>query len=195
MTMPSVRAALRGLASLLLCCLALGMAQAQSLPQVRLSTSMGDIVVELYPAKAPKTVENFLQYVRDKHYDGTVFHRVIDGFMIQGGGFAADLTQKATRGPIVLEASNGLRNDRGTIAMARTSAPDTATAQFFINVVDNANLNAPLPDGHGYAVFGKVIQGMETVDRIRQVAVTNRGPFQNIPSSPVGIAKAQVIGP
>ncbi len=130
---------------------------AQAAPQVKLATSMGDIVVQLDPAKAPKTVENFLQYVRDKHYDGTIFHRVIDGFMVQGGGFTADMVQKPTRAPIPLEASNGLKNDTYTIAMARTGNPNSATAQFFINVKDNAMLNAPQPDGHGYAVFGKVV--------------------------------------
>ena len=156
---------------------------------------MGDIVLELYPDKAPKTVENFLQYVRDKHYDGTVFHRVIDSFMIQGGGFSPDLTQKATRAAIPLEASNGLKNQRGSIAMARTSVPNSATAQFFINVVDNANLNAPLPDGHGYAVFGKVIQGMETVDKIRAVPVAQKGGFQNVPATAVSIQSASIVKP
>ena len=127
-----------------------GAALAQSsAPKVRLNTSMGDIVLELYPDKAPKTVENFLQYVRDKHYDGTIFHRVMDGFMIQGGGFTGDFQQKDTRAPIALEAQNGLKNDRGTIAMARTANPNSATAQFFINVVNNTMLNAPNPDGHG----------------------------------------------
>lgn len=158
--------------------------------RVKLSTSMGDIVVELDAAKAPKTVENFLQYVADKHYDGTVFHRVIDGFMIQGGGFTPDLQQKATRAPIPLEARNGLRNDRGTIAMARTANPNSATSQFFINVVDNAGLNAPSPDGNGYAVFGKVVAGMDVVDKIRAVSTGNRGMFQNVPTTPVTIIKA-----
>ena len=159
-------------------------------PQVRLSTSMGDIVLELYPDKAPKTVENFLQYVRDKHYDGTIFHRVMDGFMIQGGGFNSDLQQKATRAPVVLEAQNGLKNDRGTIAMARTPNPNSATAQFFINVVNNAMLNAPNPDGHGYAVFGKVVQGMDTVDKIKGAATGNKGMHQNVPLQTITILKA-----
>ena len=158
--------------------------------KVRLNTSAGDIVLELYADKAPKSVENFLQYVRDKHYDGTVFHRVIDGFMIQGGGFTADLQQKPTRAPIPLEASNGLKNDRGTIAMARTPNPNSATAQFFINLVDNNALNAPSPDGHGYAVFGKVKSGMDVVEKIRGVAVGNQGPHQNVPKTPVTILKA-----
>ena len=159
-------------------------------PKVRLTTSMGDIVLELQPEKAPKTVDNFLQYVRDKHYDGTIFHRVMDGFMIQGGGFTADFQQKPTRAPIPLEATNGLKNDRGTIAMARTAHPNSATAQFFINVVDNAMLNAPNPDGYGYTVFGRVIQGMDAVDKIRTVAVGNKGPHQNVPTTPVTIIKA-----
>ena len=159
-------------------------------PRVRLATSLGDIVIELNAAKAPKTVENFIQYVNDKHYDGTVFHRVIDGFMIQGGGFTADLQQKPTRAPIALEASGGLKNDRGTIAMARTSNPNSATAQFFINVVDNANLNPPSPDGFGYAVFGKVVAGMDVVDKARAVATGNRGPYQNVPQTPITILKA-----
>ncbi len=159
-------------------------------PKVKIVTSMGEIVLELNPDKAPKTVENFLQYVKDKHYDGTIFHRVMDGFMIQGGGFTPDMSQKSVRSPIVLESSNGLKNDRGTIAMARTNVPNSATAQFFINVVNNNNLNAPLPDGHGYAVFGKVISGLETVDKIRQVATGNRGGHGNVPQSPILITSA-----
>ena len=162
----------------------------QANPKVRLSTSAGDIVLELYPEKAPKTVENFLQYVREQHYDGTIFHRVIDGFMIQGGGFTADFQQKATRAPIALEAANGLKNDRGTIAMARTGNPNSATAQFFINVVNNPMLNVPNPDGYGYAVFGKVVQGMDTVDKIKGVATGNKGMHQNVPTQNVTILKA-----
>lgn len=169
------------------------MAAAQTAPQVKLSTSQGDIVLELYPAKAPKTVENFLQYVKDKHYDGTVFHRVMDGFMIQGGGFTADMTQKPTRAPIALETSGGLTNDRGTIAMARTANPNSATAQFFINVVDNRMLNAPNPDGYGYTVFGKVVSGMDVVDKIKLVPITNKGPHQNVPATPVTINSATQI--
>lgn len=168
-----------------------GWAQASAeTTRVRLSTSVGDIVLELDAAKAPKTVENFVQYVKDKHYDGTVFHRVIDGFMIQGGGFTADMTQKPTRAPIPLESRNGLTNSRGTIAMARTPNPNSATAQFFINVVDNAMLNAPNPDGHGYAVFGKVVTGMDVVDKIKAVPVGNKGGHQNVPNTPVTIIKA-----
>ena len=157
---------------------------------VELHTTAGVITLELDDAKAPVTVENFLSYVRDGHYDGTVFHRVINNFMIQGGGFNADFQQKATRAPIPLEASNGLKNDRGTIAMARTQNPNSATAQFFINVVDNAALNAPNPDGHGYAVFGKVTAGMDVVDKIKLVPVGNQGMHQNVPKTPLTILKA-----
>lgn len=167
--------------------------QAQTAPKVKLATSMGDIVVQLDPAKAPKTVENFLAYVNDKHYDGTVFHRVMDGFMIQGGGFTADMQQKPTKPPIALEASNGLKNDTYTIAMARTSNPNSATSQFFINVKDNAMLNAPQPDGHGYAVFGKVVEGTAVVDKIKAVAVGNKGGHQNVPNTPVTITSATLV--
>jgi peptidyl-prolyl cis-trans isomerase A (cyclophilin A) len=165
-------------------------AQGTAAPRVKLNTSQGDIVLELYPDKAPKTVENFLQYVRDQHYDGTVFHRVISNFMIQGGGFTADLQQKPTRAPVALEASNGLKNDRGAIAMARTSNPNSATSQFFINTVNNANLNAPMPDGYGYTVFGKVVTGLDVVDKIRAVPVGDRGMHQNVPQTPITILKA-----
>ena len=167
--------------------------QAQTAPRVKLATSLGDIVVELNPAKAPKTVENFLKYVADKHYDGTIFHRVIDGFMVQGGGFTADMVQKPMRPPIPLEAANGLKNDTYTIAMARTNVPDSATAQFFINVKDNAMLNAPQPDGHGYAVFGKVVSGQEVVDKIKAVPTGNKGPFQDVPTTPVTITSATLL--
>ena len=166
---------------------------AQNAPRVKLATSLGDIVVELNPAKAPKTVENFLKYVADKHYDGTIFHRVIDGFMIQGGGFTPDMVQKPMRPPIPLEATNGLKNDTYTIAMARTNVPDSATAQFFINVKDNAMLNAPQPDGHGYAVFGKGVSGTEVVDKIKGVPTGNKGPFQNVPTTPVVITSATLV--
>ena len=162
-------------------------------PKVKIATSMGDIVVELNAEKAPKTVANFLQYVNDKFYDGTVFHRVIDGFMIQGGGFTPDMQQKPTRAPIPLEASNGLKNDNYTIAMARTGNPDSATAQFFINVNKNDSLNAPNPDGHGYAVFGKVVSGNEVVDKIKAVETANAGPHQNVPKTAVVIKSATVV--
>jgi peptidyl-prolyl cis-trans isomerase A (cyclophilin A) len=166
---------------------------AQNATRVVLQTSAGNITIELNAAKAPKSVENFLQYVKDKHYDGTIFHRVMDGFMIQGGGFTVDMSQKPTRGPVPLEASNGLRNDRGTIAMARTGNPNSATAQFFINVVDNAGLNAPSPDGYGYTVFGKVVDGMDTVDTIRKATTGNRGGHQNVPLQNIIINTAKVI--
>ena len=158
---------------------------------VKLATSLGDIVVQLDPEKAPKSTANFVQYVKDGHYNNTVFHRVIDGFMIQGGGFDADMKQKATRPTIPLESRNGLSNMRGTVAMARTSVPDSATSQFFINVVDNQRLDAAnSPDGNGYAVFGKVISGMEVVDKIRDVPVGDKAGHQNVPQQPVVIKKA-----
>ncbi len=167
---------------------------ADNAPKVKLATSMGDIVVQLNPEKAPKTVANFLQYVREKHYDGTIFHRVIGNFMIQGGGFTADLKQKPMHAPIPLEAANGLKNDKYTIAMARTNVPDSATTQFFINVKDNAMLNAPNPDGHGYAVFGKVVSGMDVVDKIKAVATGPGGPFPtDVPTTPVTITSATVV--
>ncbi|MCU4118765.1 peptidylprolyl isomerase [Variovorax sp. N23] len=162
-------------------------------PRVKLATSAGDIVVELAPEKAPKTVANFLQYVRDKHYDGTVFHRVIDGFMIQGGGFTADMRQKPTRAPVPLEASNGLKNARYTIAMARTGDPNSATSQFFINVKDNTMLDAPNPDGYGYTVFGKVVAGADVVDKIRAVQTGNKGGMQNVPLDTITIQSATVV--
>lgn len=167
--------------------------QAETSPRVKFQTSAGDIVVELYPDKAPKTVENFLQYVKDKHYDGTIFHRVMDNFMIQGGGMTADMSEKKTRSPIQLEARNGLKNDRGTIAMARTSDPNSATAQFFVNVVNNEALNAPSPDGFGYTVFGKVVGGIEVVDKIRKVPVGNKGMHQNVPSTTIVINSATLV--
>jgi peptidyl-prolyl cis-trans isomerase A (cyclophilin A) len=175
--------------------IAIGMsanALAQDMVKVKMSTSMGDIVLELDAAKAPKSVENFVQYAKDHHYDGTIFHRVIDGFMIQGGGFGIDMAQKPTRPPIPLESANGLKNDRGTIAMARTNAPHSATSQFFINIKDNPNLNAPLPDGNGYAVFGKVTSGMDVVDKIRTTAVGNKGGHQNVPVTPITINKVTI---
>ncbi len=166
-------------------------AAAQDAPRVKFSTSAGDIVVELYPDKAPKTVANFLQYVKDKHYDGTIFHRVIDNFMVQGGGYDSKYRQKPTRPPVVLEASNGLKNENGTIAMARTSDPNSATSQFFINVTDNAKLNAPSPDGFGYTVFGKVISGSETVEKIKATATGAGGPFaSDVPKKPIVINSA-----
>ena len=171
----------------------LAMAQDAAKPRVKFTTNMGEFIVELEPTKAPKTVENFLRYVADKHYEGTVFHRVIDGFMIQGGGFTADMQQKTNRAPIDLEAKNGLKNDRYTIAMARTGNPNSATSQFFINVANNDMLNAPQPDGHGYAVFGKVVQGQAVIDKIRTVPTGNRGMHQNVPTSAITITSAALI--
>jgi peptidyl-prolyl cis-trans isomerase A (cyclophilin A) len=163
-------------------------------PQVELRTSLGSITIELYPERAPATVKNFLQYVEDRFYDGTIFHRVIDGFMIQGGGFTRDLNVKPTRPPIPIESKNGLRNDTGTIAMARTRDPNSATAQFFINLVDNNDLNHPRPDGHGYAVFGKVVKGMETVNKVARMATETRSQHQNVPVKPVIIESARIVG-
>jgi cyclophilin family peptidyl-prolyl cis-trans isomerase len=164
-------------------------------PRVELKTNRGSIVIELNQAKAPKTVANFLQYVKDGHYDGTVFHRVIDGFMIQGGGFDKDMKQKKTRASIENEAANGLKNDYGTIAMARTPDPHSASAQFFINVKNNDFLNYrdPTPQGYGYTVFGKVVSGMEIVDRIAKVPTGNAGPHQNVPREPVVIESAVIL--
>lgn len=165
-------------------------AQAQT---VKLATSAGDIVVELDAAKAPKTVANFVEYVKAGHYDGTVFHRVIPNFMIQGGGMTADMKEKTTRAPIPLESGNGLDNVRGTIAMARTMDPNSATAQFFINVTDNGFLNkAQSRDGNGYAVFGKVVSGMDVVDKIRVVPTGTKGMHRDVPLQPVTINKATV---
>jgi peptidyl-prolyl cis-trans isomerase A (cyclophilin A) len=168
------------------------MGVAQTAPQVLFKTSLGEFTVEVYPNKAPKTVDNFLRYVKDKHYDGTVFHRVMDGFMVQGGGFTADMKQKPTRAPVALEAMNGLKNEIGTIAMARTSDPNSATSQFFINVVNNPGLNAPQPDGYGYTVFGKVVAGMDVVDKIRAAPVGNQGMFQNVPRTPITIVSVNL---
>lgn len=162
-------------------------------PRVAFETSEGTIVVELAPQAAPKTVENFLTYVKAGHYNGTVFHRVIPTFMIQGGGFTADMKQKPTRAPIQLESKNGLKNERGSVAMARTSDPDSATSQFFINVVDNARLDYPSFDGNGYAVFGKVVEGMDVVDKIKGVATDSRGGHQNVPITPVVIKSAKIV--
>lgn len=166
-------------------------------PQVEFKTTMGTITLELYPDKAPKTVENFLQYVKDGHYKGVIFHRVIPNFMIQTGGFSVDFVEKKTRAPIQNEANNGLKNDTGTIAMARTPNPNSASAQFFINLKNNEFLNhtAPTPQGWGYAVFGKVVKGMDVVNKIAAVE-TGPGPVmphQDVPRKPVVIEDAKVI--
>jgi cyclophilin family peptidyl-prolyl cis-trans isomerase len=162
---------------------------------VLLKTSMGDIKVELYPDKAPITVQNFLDYVKAGYYDGTVFHRVIPNFMIQGGGFGADLKEKpGQRASIKNESSNGLKNDTGTLAMARTSAPDSASSQFFINLKDNGFLNREsAADKVGYAVFGKVVEGMDVVRKIEKVQTTTKGSYENAPAEPVTIQSAKVV--
>jgi len=157
---------------------------------ITLSTSHGDIVIELDHEKAPKTCANFEQYVRDGHYDGTIFHRVIGNFMIQGGGFLPDMTQKPTRDPIENEAANGLSNVTGSIAMARTMAPHSASAQFFINVKDNGFLDHPGQDGWGYCVFGKVTEGMDVVEKIKGVDTGNKAGHSDVPIEPVVIEKA-----
>ena len=177
----------------LACATAMAQDKAPAGVRVLLATSAGDITLQLDAERAPKSVANFLDYVKAGHYNGTVFHRVIDGFMIQGGGFTPDMAQKPTRAPIALEARNGLKNERGTIAMARTSAPDSATSQFFINVVDNPRLDYPNPDGNGYAVFGKVVAGMDVVDKIRAVETTTVGGRPNVPVKPVLIRSATIV--
>ncbi len=163
-------------------------AAAADAPHVLLKTSMGEIVLELYPEKAPKSVENFLKYVKSDHYKGTIFHRVIDDFMIQGGGYDKDMTQKPTNAPIENEAKNGLKNEPYTLAMARTASPHSASAQFFINVKNNSFLDYPGQDGWGYAVFGKVIKGMDVVDRIKAVPTG----ANNVPVKPVVIESASI---
>jgi peptidyl-prolyl cis-trans isomerase A (cyclophilin A)/peptidyl-prolyl cis-trans isomerase B (cyclophilin B) len=182
------RIVLRFLLGSTLACAAAGSFAADA-PKVLMKTSMGDITMELYPDKAPKSVENFLGYVKSGQYDGTIFHRVINGFMIQGGGFDTSMHQKPTRAPIENEANNGLKNEPYSVAMARTSNPNSATAQFFINVKNNAFLNYPGQDGHGYAVFGKVIKGQDVVDKIKAVET---GPG-DVPNTPVVIESAKVV--
>ncbi len=162
---------------------------------VKLHTNLGTIALELNADKAPETVKNFLSYVESGHYDNTIFHRVIDGFMIQGGGFDPHMNQKPTNAPVKNEADNGLKNDRYTIAMARTQAPHSATAQFFINVKDNdfLNFSAPTPQGWGYCVFGKVVEGTDVVDKIKAVSTGTRGFHQDVPTQNVVIERAEVV--
>jgi len=162
-------------------------------PFVLMKTSLGNIKIELFQKESPITVKNFLSYVKSGFYSDMIFHRVISGFMIQGGGFTADLEMKTTAKPIKNEAANGLRNDRGTIAMARTANPDSATSQFFINVVNNDKLNRPQPDGHGYTVFGKVIEGMDVADKIAAVRTGIKMGFQDVPLMPVVIKSISII--
>ena len=163
--------------------------------RVKLQTSLGDIVIELDTAKAPGSVDNFMQYVNDGFYDNTVFHRVINGFMVQGGGFEPGMKQKTTRAPIRNEAENGLKNDAYTVAMARTPSPHSATSQFFINIADNNFLNfrATTTDGYGYCVFGRVVEGREVVDKIKGVATGSNGTHQDVPQEDVVIRKAEVV--
>ena len=181
------------LATALLLGSTLQVAAAADAPQVSLKTSMGEIVLELYPEKAPKSVENFLQYVKSGHYNGTVFHRVINNFMIQGGGFDKDMRQKPTGAPIENEAKNGLKNEPYSVAMARTAVPHSATAQFFINVKNNSFLDYPGQDGWGYAVFGKVVKGTEVVDKIKAVETTTSGMHRDVPAKPVVIESASIL--
>lgn len=166
-------------------------------PVVEMTTSMGTVRMEIFADKSPKSAENFLQYVKDRFYDGTVFHRVIPGFMVQGGGFTPDMNQKKTREPIPNEAQNGLKNTVGTLAMARTPNPHSATAQFFINVADNEFLNftSPTMQGFGYAVFGRVTQGMDIVNKIVAVPTGDRGGHQNVPLKPVLIQNMRIVSP
>lgn len=161
-------------------------------PVVLMTTSHGEIEIELYEDKAPITVKNFLGYVKDKFYDGVIFHRVINNFMIQGGGFDPKMNEKKTKAPIKNEGKNGLKNETGTIAMARTSDPDSATAQFFINVADNSSLDYPSPDGHGYAVFGKVKSGMHVVNRIKMVKTGSLNGHSDVPMDTVIIKSVKV---
>ena len=162
-------------------------------PKAEFKTNMGSFVIELYPDKAPKTVANFIQYVDDGFYAGTIFHRVISNFMIQGGGHLANLDRKPTRPPIEIESRNGLKNDAGWVAMARTAAPNSASSQFFINVVNNDGLNHPNPDGHGYTVFGKVISGMDVVEKIRKTPTGRSGGMSDVPSSAIVIESARML--
>jgi peptidyl-prolyl cis-trans isomerase A (cyclophilin A) len=168
-------------------------AQDAKAPMVSMKTSMGEIVIELYPDKAPKTVENFLAYVKEGYYSGTIFHRVINNFMIQGGGMTRNMEPKRTKNPIQIESQNGLKNKAGMISMARTSQPDSATSQFFINTVDNPDLDFPAPDGHGYTVFGKVVKGIEVVNKIRAVPTIRTGNMGDVPISPVLIDSVTLI--
>lgn len=162
-------------------------------PLVELKTNQGSIVLELDAAKAPISVDNFLQYVKSGFYNGTIFHRVIDGFMVQGGGMDKEMNEKSTRAPIKNEGKNGLKNVTGSIAMARMRDPNSASAQFFINLVDNGPLDYPSPDGYGYAVFGKVIKGMDVVQAIAKVQTGNAGFHQNVPTTPVIIESAKLL--
>ena len=190
----SLRSLALALAPLVLIWSAASPSAQEANPVVVMETSLGSMTIELYQDKAPKSVENFMAYVNSGFYEGTVFHRVISGFMIQGGGMTADLNRKATRASIENEATNGLKNSRGTLAMARTADVNSATSQFFINTVDNAMLDhkSTRPNEFGYAVFGMVTEGMDVVDKIRRVQTGTRGPFQDVPNEPVVIQSVKV---
>jgi peptidyl-prolyl cis-trans isomerase A (cyclophilin A) len=186
--------AARGFAALLLASVSIvAQSQEEKAPLVSVKTSMGEIVIELYPDKAPKTVENFLAYAKEGFYTGTIFHRVISNFMIQGGGMTRTLEPKRTKSPVQIESQNGLKNKAGMVSMARTSQPDSATSQFFINTVDNPDLDFPAPDGHGYTVFGKVVKGIEIVNKIRVVPTIRVGGMGDVPASPVLIDSVTLI--
>lgn len=191
-----IRSVTRRLATAILLGSLAATAWAAEAPKVKFTTSAGEFVVEVYPDKAPKTAENFLQYVRDKHYDGTVFHRVIDNFMIQGGGMDAKMVEKPTRAPVVHEGraahQKGLRNTPGTLSMARTNDPNSASAQFFINVANNAFLD-PNADGPGYTVFGRVVSGMDVVNKIKGVPTARVGMHEGVPLTPVVIQSATIV--
>jgi len=197
---------MKGIVASLVCALAISAAAAAqpaskaaspaaANPRVLLDTSKGKIVIELFADKAPKSTKNFLDYVNAGHYNGTIFHRVIPGFMVQGGGFTPEMTEKPTRPPIQNEADNRVLNQRGTLAMARTPDPNSASSQFFINVANNGFLNfrSKTPEGWGYAVFGKVVEGMDVVDAIVAVKTTTKGPYENVPVEPVVVRKATVV--
>ena len=185
----------RAVAIALVSALSINAAPGAAKPRVRIETTQGVIVAELYPQSAPRTVENYLQYVKDGFYDGTIFHRVIKSFMIQGGGFTKDMQEKTTRPPVVNEADNGLKNDLGTLAMARTGDPNSATAQFFINTKNNDDLNFRSKDvqGWGYCVFGKVISGLDVVKLIEGVATTSQPPYDDVPKTPVVMTKVTLV--
>ncbi|MEI8362546.1 MAG: peptidylprolyl isomerase [Betaproteobacteria bacterium] len=183
------------LLTLLSLAMPMGNAALAANPQISVETNRGDFIVELYPEKAPKTVANFLQYVNSGFYKDTIFHRVINRFMIQGGGFTADMSEKQTRAPIINEAGNGLLNEIGTLAMARTGDPDSATAQFFINLENNQFLNYQSPDPQliGYCVFGRVLKGMDVVREIAATPTGNAGPYSDVPKSPIKIMQIKLI--
>ncbi|MDH5328010.1 MAG: peptidylprolyl isomerase [Gammaproteobacteria bacterium] len=193
--MKTLKTSAAGLALLCFSIISTTALAADKLYKVQLETSMGNIVLELNATRAPMTVQNFLAYVKNGFYNGTIFHRVIDGFMVQGGGFTEDMQQKPTHNPIRNEANNGLKNERGTVAMARTNQPHSATAQFFINVVNNEFLNYRSESirGWGYTVFGRVASGMDVVDRIRKTPTGMQGPFRDVPNTPVVILNATIL--